>query len=644
MAGLFLNIRPCKIALVCRWMMAFSFLALPSLVLCQSIPDCITAVARDGKQGFVDGQGQLLFPMQPYDLYYPQDGLIVVHVDKGYINPRKDPNRFNPYYTEGKTGLLNLEGEWIVPLDTHPIGCWGQGMRWVCTGGSVRQNCTEPEHVHGGLYALFNSKGLVVDSLQDIALAPEEGISLLFRDGKIALMDSSGKMRSDFAFDRAIHWFLSAEERAPGMPDKRSWKTAVRRDGKWFSYQDDGRLELLDWPAEFDGGWTIDDWRRRPAAWFTFYRFPGVIYEGLSGKPKYHTFAPKDASFANCFYDEAAKYSAYSRLRDDDLAKLGLQIITQNGLSALAQADGKSLTSYGHYAFEATAGGFVRQWDTIAPASADTIRPEPTGEDEFGAGGPSANVKEALLNAEGVVVIPFGYYVSIKVYPEARFLEVEHIQRTETFDFKGKKIKPKPVPKESPASKTIHSVDRNGKTKIVEEQGDILAETNFPVDELQIIDGYVWYRNIGTGQFFAKKIGGVGNFGPFPSMQTATATLARLQKRVDEHCPDCALQTQLPRFWLVARGDSLGLCDTTGQLVLPVIYGRIIPQDDWIFVKRGEFGGAIDLQGQLFIPIAYKYVDKNACGHFTLTKTINGRDHMGIRDRAGHWIWEMGPK
>jgi hypothetical protein len=590
---------------------------------------CIYQVRRDGMSGFIDRQGKLLFPLMPYTMRSPRGDLISV-CDSSSTNLGKVADRLNPDFLSGNSGLLNMKGEWILKPEKQSIGYWGNGSYWVCKGGRIRKYCTEPEHVEGGKYALVNFRGILADSLDDIAVTLDNGFSLLYRDRKIAVMDSSGKMRSGFEFDLAVHWAGSTQKYSDTLEYGRPWKIALQQSGKWYSLKADGKLEELPWPTELGIEWRTDGWCKRPQPWIESYHLPFVYYEGSNRQQRPQYLIPQNVRFEANFPSEEILAEHRQQLVDQDLAELGLKIIERDGLHGLAKITGEQIIDYGYFRFEATQGGLIKQMQV-----AETAEAQKEAEEE------GFFQKTGLLNAQGKVIVPMEYYIELRVFPMIGLIEgATFFQEIQVFDVTGKKI----------AGNSRLSIGRitddgycmygkENRCTIKDWQHNCLLRINSRIDDIQIVDGWLWYRI--QGSYFAKQLKGKGRIGPIQSDSLPLSEHKLRLSHPEFACEKCDLRPLKNGNWLVINDTLWGMCDANGEMLLPLEFDYIYDRGELLDIDKGGLQGIADSRGKILIPAEYELAFLGACDLFTLAKLVKGKLSIGVQDRAGNWIWDL---
>ena len=155
-----------------------------------------------------------------------------------------------------------------------------------------------------------------------------------------------------------------------------------------------------------------------------------------------------------------------------------------------------------------------------------------------------------------------------------------------------------------------------------------------------IVDGWLWYLS-DSNWFYGKKLKGKGILGPYASDSIPIREIAFLRDHPVYDCSRCSVKPMGTDRWLIMQGDSVGLSDGQGQLLLPIIYDQVMPIGNWIYVILDGKEGMMDLQGKPFIPAEYDRISPNDCGSFSVSKTVDGKRYMGILDSNGHWVSKL---
>ncbi len=580
-----------------------------------------------------------------YQVTRPIDGLIIANDSKGEENHAIDPERICPRFTSGRTGLMNLRGEWVVPMGGHRIGVWGHGWFWLCDGGRIEKYCSEPHHLEGGRYALANATGIVVDSLDDIAIAPEEGFSLLYRDGKIAVMDTTGRFLSGFEYDRAVYWGLPRYTYPDEPVVQRLWIAALRRDGKWTAVLPGGKLQPLDWPSELGTDLRTLGWRKRPEEWFfDSFRLQVLNYPLSPSSRRARPLQPKDLSWEENFPGAARSAQFVRRLRDQDLAAMGLHIVEKDGLRALANARGKPLTAFWHADFMAAPDGFVYQLDSVQ-------FPPPAKKDEFETApkpyswihpADGSNSFLSLLSGKGREILPSAFK-DIAIYEDLAIIEVDYFDNLRVFDYSGKILDVHARMLEH--GKEYFLMNSDSSYALYDKRHRLVHQDTMPMYTPEIVDGWLWFTDTQLGNcYFARQLKGNGLRGPIYADSLPYIEYDMFQAHPALNCYRCDLQPLETGHWLVMQGDSVGICDAQGKVLLPAIYDEISLDTDQLWVRLGGLEGIADMQGHFFIAIEYERIVSLGDDGYEVAKFIDGKRLVGKLDRAGKRIKELAPQ
>jgi hypothetical protein len=131
--------------------------------------DGMVKYSSGGKYGYLDLTGKLVIPCEYSNTKGFSGGL--VKLEKNY----------------SKWGILDRTGKVIVPFEYEKIGVWGDGL------ASVKKN---------GKWGFFNKAGeLQIAPAYDFAWGFEQGVCLVGKGKKYALINTKNEQLTDFIFD-----------------------------------------------------------------------------------------------------------------------------------------------------------------------------------------------------------------------------------------------------------------------------------------------------------------------------------------------------------------------------------------------------------------------------------------------------------
>jgi hypothetical protein len=619
-------------------------LILPSALKSQPA-DCWIPVTENGRHGFIDAAGKLAFPLQPYRLSNVRNGLIVTNDGNGEMQWHERPERVCPTFYSGNSGLMTTRGEWVVPMGDHKIGWWGHGIYWVCKGGQAKLYCTEPRHMEGGSYAFVNEAGMLVDSLDDIALGFVDGHTPVHKRGRIALMDSTGHLATGYDFDKALFQSSLFRREPNGVPDDRLWKLALRREDKWVALQKDGSLLPLDWPAEMEEYGRVG-WREPVSPWISRY-IPMERTCICESKDISAAYRPRDLTYAENFPSQVRSAEACMEIRAQLLAGLGLKTVEKHGQRALARLDGKRLTDYGPDSFEATCDGFVAvihtersygKEDPMLDAFEDFVPRQDPKDGIY----TSIQKRIGLLTPEASTIIP-PEYEEIHMHPEANLIGAVNLMQTAFFDFQGRPVCSDKSPSLGEISNGCYIMYFEDHCEIRDTLHHILHQDSFGMQKPFIDGKWLWYYSLYDGHYHGRELKGDSAI-TYPLDYLSPEILAFKRKHPAYAGDSTFLEPLENGHWRVAKEDRMGICNANGNFILPMQYDYIAWYAGMYELRKGNLKGLADVSGKLLFPVEYTFISLKDCGYFRLGKEVDGKMMTAVMDLNGKTIWGWVPE
>lgn len=631
------------------WALLCWLVVVPSLLMGQS-DDVWIPVSKNGQHSFIDQSGKLLMPLMPFQMAPIGDDFIVCSTGDSYPNYRFNPDRIAPVFGTGESGLMNKKGEWILPMAEQKIGYWGQGLFWTCKGGEVRRYCTEPHHVEGGQYGFVNENGMVLDSLDDIAVGLVNGVAPVLRNGKVALVDATGKLITGFVFDKVVWQERYYDDERRGIADVRKWKLAVRGSGNWYSVLEKGELLLLDWPSELKVKLRTPGWREPYSDWISTTlpaRMPCPIDLRSQERALYSS---QNLSFRECFPTEEYLAGECQKMEAKAWKKLKLKVLQKDSLNALADHRGQLLTDWSEDQYQLRSDGFilVRHTEYLEPDTADYEPDEFGFEDEFGSGnnvgpedvGPLSIDQFGLLSPKGKTILEANFE-AIDVYPNLNLIRGEKLRGELIFDLEGNQLDPE---------SGFIVVDRIMKncfvfrteagSVIMDKEHRVLVRENGIVLDCFIEEGWLWYQTGLYQYYFAREIDGDGTMGPIRTRKAPRKVHDFLQRNPQFDCDSCQVNLQETGHWKVERGEKQGIADVDGRMIIPLNDWEVYENEGGYKLVKGDLLGFADLRGNTILPIQYD--DIWLLGNFfKVFRERDGKEEVAIFDRQGNVLWDF---
>lgn len=149
---------------------------LGSILEGEEFNDGLVRVYKNGKYGFADKTGKLVIPYKYYSVDYFSDGLARIHVDKdGYR----------------KNGYINTVGKEVVPPIYDFVNPLKNGM------GRIINEKVDPDGWLRPKLGYVDKTGKVIkEPIYDEVTEFNEGLALVKKDGKVSIIDMTGKIIS----------------------------------------------------------------------------------------------------------------------------------------------------------------------------------------------------------------------------------------------------------------------------------------------------------------------------------------------------------------------------------------------------------------------------------------------------------------
>jgi hypothetical protein len=168
-------------------------------LLVQDFSEGLAAVmdAKTRKWGYINHQGKVVIPFRYDNAYrfgYFEGGGALGFMGLAYVNIGSTPEGRMRIYNDGKWGLINREGEEIVPIKYGYIAPVFEGFAAVFDG-EVLYPETQPCHVFAGKIGFINSMGEIIIPIE-YDFDPcyfRGGIVRVSKNGKSFFIDAKGK-------------------------------------------------------------------------------------------------------------------------------------------------------------------------------------------------------------------------------------------------------------------------------------------------------------------------------------------------------------------------------------------------------------------------------------------------------------------
>ncbi len=603
--------------------------------------DCWIPVTAHGLHGFIDANGEPHFPFGPLHLVNLGNGLIAANERESVQYWERRPERICPIFPYGRSGILDTTGKWFVQPASDHIGDFGHGIYWLCNGGKVAKYCMEPHHVEGGRYSLINHNGILVDSLDDIALGFVNGHTPVYKDERIALMDSTGKLVTGFVFDKVVANQRYSMEARQGLPDLRLWKLALRRDGHWVSLMPDGRLLPLDWPAQLEMEDRPIGWRKQASNWISRYMSPMMPCRESPEDHRNGHLIPKDLSYAENFPSELHLEEICAEIRAKALASIGLEVRVRGKKQALAIINGKRLTDFGTDHYELANGETVLVRHLVAFSANGKNQSQPIENEVWdGFSTMEPTIQLGLLDRNGKTIVPTRFS-DIDVIPELDFIYARNARGNTCYTLHGEvfAISAEPLYFESVGNGCL-SYKTGDIFVVMDSLHNVLVRDTFGLSECEIKDGWLWYRRRFDGGYYGRQIEGDSVVGPVFGDGNPAIIYKFLQAHPEYDCDSCEMKHLENGQWCFGKKDVWGLCDANGKVLLPREYESISPIGDLVWVKKNGLEGLNSSTGKVIFPAEFVEIQPVDCGFFRCRKSIDGQMTQSIVNLEGNYIWK----
>lgn len=569
---------------------------------------------------------------------------IVCSSGKSYPNYRFQPERMTPVFGAGESGLMNKKGEWILPMTDQKIGYWGKGLFWTCKGAKIKKYCTEPHHVEGGLYGFANENGMLIDSLDDIALGFVNGVAPVLRNGKAALLDTTGKLITGFIYDKVVWQKRYFDDERLGIEDVRLWKLAVRTEGKWYAIQELGRTQLLDWPSDLKVEMRNIGWRKAYSDWIVSTRtahIPCPIDVRLHRRPMYIS---RDLSYIESFPSEELLARKCAELREETFGKLDLALLEKDSTRALADKNGNLLTAWSQDEYDVSKDGLVMVKRIYYPdqksSESESEFDESDGWDDFDTWDDRPVTLLGLLSPTGKVILPPDFE-EIRVYPKVNLIKGDNGISDLLFTMEGKLI-------ETAEGGTILGRVRedcfvyrtDSFNTILSKNHQVLARDPRLIDDVFIEGNWLWYTAGHSSNYYGKQLDGDSLIGPMLASQSPREVYTYMQRNPQFVCDSCAVDLLDNGHWKIFRGEEQGIADDKGHLILPVGDWKIYTRTGFYLIVKDDLEGLTDLQGKVILPIEYSDILILNKRFFKVRRMQDGVKQMAVIDRKGKVLWD----
>jgi hypothetical protein len=607
--------------------------------------DCWIPVTAHGLNGFIDANGKPHFPFGPSHLLNLGNGLIAANEREQVHYWERRPERICPLFPFGRTGILDTTGKWLVLPASDHIGDFGKGVYWLCNGGKVANYCTEPHHVEGGRYTLVNRNGILVDSLDDIALGFVNGHTPVYKDERIALMDSTGELVTGFVFDKVVANQRYSMEARQGLPDLRLWKLALRRDGHWVSLMPDGRLLPLDWPAQLEMEDRPIGWRKQASNWISRYMPPMLPCRESPDDHRNGHLIPKDLSYAENFPSDLRLEEICADMRAKALANIGLEVRVRRKKQALALLGGKRLTEFGLDRYEPAKGGMVLVSHPAFPSRTGRRKAQTAGVqvgNDFSSTGEAGEptLELGVVDRNGRSIVPTKFS-EIDVIPELDFIYARNALGNTCYTMHGEifAISEEPLYFES-VGKGCLSYMTGEWSVVMDRLHNVLVRDKFGHQECEVQDGWLWYRWGYDGGYHGRQIEGDSAAGPIYGSGNPAIIYKFLKAHPEYDSDSCEMDHLENGQWRFGKNGVWGLCDSDGKVLLPREYESIAQIGDLVWVKKNGLVGLNAVTGKVIFPAEFVEIQSVGCGFFRCRKSIDGKMMQAIVNLEGNYIWQ----
>jgi len=165
-----------------------------------------TAVKKDGKWGFINGEGEIVVP-----LIYEDKGFGFFSPDEGLCNVKKD----------GKWGFIDNTGKEVIPFIYEDAAGFGDGF------ASVKKD---------GKYGMINAKGeTMVPFEYDFIGSFVNGYASAAKNGKYGFLDMQGNVAIPFEYDD-VDYFRLRDGLARVKKDGRAMY--IDKEGNFVKYEE----------------------------------------------------------------------------------------------------------------------------------------------------------------------------------------------------------------------------------------------------------------------------------------------------------------------------------------------------------------------------------------------------------------------
>lgn len=547
------------------------------------------------------------------------------------------PSRLTPVFTTRRTGILDADGTWVVPISGQYIGYLGNGCFWSCRGGELRWFCTYPAEVVGGKYSLVRKGAKPLADLDDVWHHLYRGLTLVMRDGKVAMVDSLLQMRTGFDFDQALVNQVPREDDTTA--DHRIWIWALRRlDGQWMVMDQAGKLLDSGWPQHLE----VEDFsvgmRTESGRWLQQYTSPFLsCFSDLRGRERPHYEAP-GLGAEDIFPSEARLMQYCDSLRERRLQDKGLELRHRGNEVALARLGGKRITDYSTDRYEPMEQGWVRRLHMRLPSPASTS--DPDGLQEGDESGAELIPLVGLIHQDGKRKIP-SVYEEVRVLTKWNVIEATNSFSGALYDLNGNRLT-----EGSPLN--YHWSDEElicwavGKeSQVWDRNGKMLYRDTLFVREALREGNWIWIDVGDSKGFTAHALKGSAKvLGPVLCNKFPNAAYRFQLAHPEMACEDCYLDSLDHRFWRIGNGDGVGIADAHGNWVIPRSAGW-----DWITlleqgfdIETGGLHGFANSQGVVLIQPEFFSVTDLGGGRIQLVRFSGNSAEYAEIDAQGKFV------
>ena len=554
----------------------------------------------------IDGQGKVLLKGLSYRLSEPQGKLMAVNDKKeAEHTPMQSMEGYGSLFKGGKCGLLNLQGQVVMPLQYKAVGYLGEGFFWVANSVDGYSECLPgtPNEGEGCQYTVVGSNGSKnAVAYEDLYFRFIGGLLPVRQNGKWGALNTSGQLSVPCEFEQVL---------VDSRTHQAFW---MRKEGKWYAPQVNGQLKMLAWPSDLRSPQLIGS--------------NGLLVMGHE-PDRFWELTPDLTTDIRGV--QGWKIGAHNQLytlsewRDSLFKTKGLKILQQNGMQALGNAAGKALTSFQQQEFMLAPAGLVKQ----------VVRLE---QDKLYGGwfNQAHELRYGLLNQQGKTIVP-PEYAYVDVYAGSGRIAAELDSNITLYDLEGRVIPSKNLKAVlNMSGAALQAYRADSQYVLLDFEGKVLWESEEEV-VLYGSDGN-WLWHLTPEGYYLRSLKGTEVWGPLATLAGSSARIANLLRaKPDYACEGCAIDSIGPDLWMVGAAEEVGVVNQAGEEIYPMAYLSISPTEHAGLFKLETVSGTGlgNLNGDILIPPIYGELRLLECGRVIGIK----EEGVHVFDLKGNKVW-----